>query len=99
MGVTRVLLAGGFGNYLRPDHAVAIGLLPDVPRERIHFLGNTAFAGALRALLRRGTRQELRRLSRRLTNFELSTVPGYMDRYVSSLFLPHTDLSLFPSAT
>ncbi len=32
-----------------------------------------------------------------MTNFELSTVAGYMDRYVSGLFLPHTNLSLFPS--
>ncbi len=97
--VQRLLLAGGFGNYLHVDNAVAIGLLPDLPRERLHFLGNTAFAGACRALLRRGAREDLEQLSRRLTNFELSTVPGYMERYVSSLFLPHTDLSLFPSVT
>ena len=95
----RVLLAGGFGHSLHPDNAVAIGLLPDLPRERLHFLGNTAFAGACRALLRRDARLDLQWLARRMTNFELSTVPGYMDRYVSSLFLPHTDLSLFPSVT
>ena len=33
----------------------------------------------------------------RITSFELSVVPGYMDRYVSGLFLPHTDLQRFPS--
>ena len=99
MEIERLLIAGGFGNYLHPDHAVAIGLLPDLPRERIHFLGNTALTGAGMALLAREARQRTGAIAVRMTNFELSTVPSYMERYVSGLFLPHTDLSLFPSAT
>ncbi len=67
--------------------------------ERIHFLGNTAFAVARRALLGRGARLRMELLAGRMTNFDLSLEPGYMERYVSSLFLPHTDLSLFPSVT
>jgi uncharacterized 2Fe-2S/4Fe-4S cluster protein (DUF4445 family) len=95
--IEQVLLAGGFGNYIDAENAVTIGLLPDVPLDRIHFVGNTAIAGARMALLERGARRRAEALAARMTNFELSIVPGYMDRYVSSLFLPHTDLSLFPS--
>lgn len=97
--IERLLLAGGFGNYLDPDHAVAIGLLPDISRERIRFLGNTALTGAGMALLGREARRRTEAIAARMTNFELSSVPGYMERYVSGLFLPHTDLSLFPSVT
>ncbi len=35
--------------------------------------------------------------ARRMTYIELSTDPGYMDQYTGALFLPHTDLSRFPS--
>jgi uncharacterized 2Fe-2S/4Fe-4S cluster protein (DUF4445 family) len=96
-GVERILVAGAFGSYLDAESAVLIGLLPDVPLDRIRFVGNTAVAGARLALLGREARIEMEELARRMTNFELSVVPGYMDRYVSGLFLPHTDLRLFPS--
>lgn len=98
-GIARLLLAGGFGNYVNADNAVTIGLLPDLPRDRIRFAGNTAFTGAGMALLAREARQRLQAIAARMTNFELSAVTSYMDRYVSGLFLPHTDLSLFPSVT
>jgi uncharacterized 2Fe-2S/4Fe-4S cluster protein (DUF4445 family) len=95
--VESILVAGAFGNYLDAENAVTIGLLPDVPLDRIRFVGNTAVAGARLALLGRGARERMEDIARRMTNFELSTVPGYMDRYVSGLFLPHTDIRLFPS--
>jgi uncharacterized 2Fe-2S/4Fe-4S cluster protein (DUF4445 family) len=93
----RILVAGAFGNYLDAENAVTIGLLPDIPLDRIRFVGNTAVAGARSLLLGRQARAQAGDLARRMTNFELSIVPGYMDRYVAGLFLPHTDLSLFPS--
>jgi uncharacterized 2Fe-2S/4Fe-4S cluster protein (DUF4445 family) len=95
--VEQVLVAGAFGNYLDADSAVTIGLLPDVPLERIRFVGNAAVAGARLALLSRSARRKTQELSRRMTNFELSVTRGYMDRYVAGLFLPHTDLRRFPS--
>ena len=95
--VEQILVAGAFGNYLDAESAVLIGLLPDVPLDRIRFVGNTAVAGARMALLGREARRRMEELAGRMTNFELSMVPGYMDRYVSGLFLPHTDLRQFPS--
>jgi uncharacterized 2Fe-2S/4Fe-4S cluster protein (DUF4445 family) len=95
--VEQILVAGAFGNYLDAESAVTIGLLPDVPLERIRFVGNTAVAGARMALLGRSARKRTEELARRMTNFELSVTPGYMEKYVSGLFLPHTDLGRFPS--
>lgn len=95
--VDRVMVAGAFGNYLDSDNAVTIGLLPDVPRERIRFVGNTSVAGARMTLVSRRARRQAAEIASRMANLELSAVTAFMDRYVAGLFLPHTDMSLFPS--
>jgi len=95
--IERILVAGAFGNYLDAENAVTIGLLPEVPLDRIRFVGNTAVAGARLCLQGREARRRTEELARRMTNFELSLHPGYMELYVSGLFLPHTDLELFPA--
>jgi uncharacterized 2Fe-2S/4Fe-4S cluster protein (DUF4445 family) len=45
--VSKVYVAGGFGRFLDMDAAIAIGLLPDLPRDRFLFLGNASLKGAL----------------------------------------------------
>lgn len=95
--LNRVMVAGAFGNYLDADNAVTIGLLPDVPLERIRFVGNTSVAGARMTLVSRGARRRAAEIASRMANLELSAVTTFMDRYVAGLFLPHTDMSLFPS--
>ena len=45
--IERVYIAGGFGNYLNVDRAVIIGMLPDIPKEKFRFLGNTSVAGGV----------------------------------------------------
>jgi uncharacterized 2Fe-2S/4Fe-4S cluster protein (DUF4445 family) len=92
-----VYLAGGFGNFLDIRHAVAIGMLPDVPLQKIHFVGNTSIAGAKMVLLSREALQTAKNITGNMTYFDLMTQPGYMDEFIKASFLPHTDLSLFPS--
>jgi uncharacterized 2Fe-2S/4Fe-4S cluster protein (DUF4445 family) len=53
----QVLLAGAFGNYIRRESAVKIGLLPDVGIEKVHFVGNAASAGARMILVSKECRQ------------------------------------------
>lgn len=47
--VDGVYLAGGFGSYLDPESAMAIGMLPRACAGKLHTLGNTALAGRGRA--------------------------------------------------
>jgi len=35
-------------------------------------------------------------VTKKMTNFELSETPSYMDNYMAALFLPHTDINMFP---
>ena len=96
--VEQIRIAGGFGNYLDIEKSVMIGLLPDVPLDRIRFVGNTSAAGARMALLTEDARQKAKEISREMTYVELMAEGNrFMDEFIAGLFLPHTDTSLFPS--
>lgn len=95
--VERVYIAGGFGNYLDVDKAVMIGMLPDLPHEKFSFIGNTSIAGAYLCLLSEKMRKQAEDIARKMTYIELSVSRGFMDEYMSALFLPHTNIDLFPS--
>ena len=95
--VERIYIAGGFGNYLNIEKAIMIGMLPDMPKEKFSFIGNTSIAGAYLCLLSEKMRREAEDIARKMTYVELSVSRGFMDEYMSALFLPHTDIDLFPS--
>ncbi|MBA7476143.1 Na(+)-translocating NADH-quinone reductase subunit F [subsurface metagenome] len=92
-----VYLAGGFGNFLNVRQAVTIGMLPDVPSEKIQFVGNTSIAGAKTVMLSRKALKAAEKIAKSMTYFDLMSHPGYMEEFTRANFLPHTDLSLFPS--
>lgn len=94
----RVLIAGGFGRHIDLDNAISIGLLPDLPKGRFEFIGNAALAGAKSALLCDSMRREMTDLPPRMTYLDLSNDASFFDEYSSALFLPHTDIALFPSS-
>jgi uncharacterized 2Fe-2S/4Fe-4S cluster protein (DUF4445 family) len=95
--VRRLYIAGAFGNRLDISSCIAIGLLPEIPLERIHFIGNSSVAGAKLAMLDRTLFEDVQRIRDRITYRELMVDPGYMERFTSACFLPHTDLARFPS--
>jgi len=90
-------IGGGFGNYLDIEKAIWIGLLPDLPEERFEFIGNSSLTGARMALLSYDAFTKAREIAEKMTYIELSVEPSYMEEYVGSLFLPHTDIDLFPT--
>jgi uncharacterized 2Fe-2S/4Fe-4S cluster protein (DUF4445 family) len=94
----RVYVAGGFGTYLDIANAIQIGLLPDVPVERITFIGNGSVIGAKMALLSYEALRQAGDVAARMTYRELSADEAFMDEYVSAMFLPHTDCGRFPRA-
>ena len=93
----QVFIGGGFGTYLDMSNAIFVGLLPDLPREKFVFVGNSSLVGARQVLLSHDAIINAENIARKMTYFELSVEPRYMDEYVAALFFPHTDLSKFPS--
>jgi uncharacterized 2Fe-2S/4Fe-4S cluster protein (DUF4445 family) len=95
----QVVLAGAFGQFINIENAIAIGLLPDLPREQFQFVGNGSLQGATLLAFSRDLLEEERRVADMMTNFELSETPGYMDQYIAALFLPHTRMDYFPTVS
>ncbi len=95
--IKKFFIAGGFGTSIEVDSAVKIGLLPDLPRKKFIFVGNSSLAGARSILLSYDAMKKANEIAQKTTYFELSVEPGYMDEYMAALFFPHTDLNRFPS--
>jgi uncharacterized 2Fe-2S/4Fe-4S cluster protein (DUF4445 family) len=95
--IRRIYIAGAFGNRLDISSCVTIGLLPDMPLERIEFIGNSSVAGAKSVMLSRRMFEEVTRIRDRISYQELMVDPSYMEKFTSACFLPHTDISQFPS--
>ncbi len=95
--LANVYIAGGFGRFLDLEKAITIGLLPDIPREKFHYIGNASLMGSYMVAVSQAYRQRQLKLAGRMTCVELSTDPAYMDQYTGALFLPHTDPRQFPS--
>jgi uncharacterized 2Fe-2S/4Fe-4S cluster protein (DUF4445 family) len=95
--ISQAFIGGAFGQYLDIEKAIQIGLLPDMPWEKFHFLGNTSIKGAYMALLNRDMRAEIDAAASKMTYLELSADNTYYDHFTSALFLPHTDIERFPS--
>jgi uncharacterized 2Fe-2S/4Fe-4S cluster protein (DUF4445 family) len=93
----RVIIAGAFGSFINLEHAITIGLLPDIPREKFAFIGNSSLKGARLAAIDRGLFNRAKSIARVMTNVELSEDPSYMDNFMAALFFPHTRAELFPS--
>jgi len=94
--VEQVFLAGGFGSYVDLEKAMVIGLLPEMDHAKITFIGNSSLMGSKMGVLTNRLRKDVVDVISKMTNFELSETPSYMDNYMAALFLPHTDTQYFP---
>lgn len=92
----RIILAGGFGSHVDIEKAMTIGLLPEIDPDKITYIGNGSLMGARMCCLTNRIRKDVVEVLKKMTNFELSETRSFMDHYVAALFLPHTDLDLFP---
>jgi uncharacterized 2Fe-2S/4Fe-4S cluster protein (DUF4445 family) len=83
-----VLLAGAFGNYIRKENALRIGMLPQVSPDRIHFVGNAASFGAKRALLAEEEQVYAGEIIRKARHVDLSLDPDFMDEFSMAMMFP-----------
>ena len=95
--IEHIILAGGFGSYVDLEKAMVIGLLPEMDPTKVTFIGNGSLMGARMSSLTNRIRKDVVEVTDKMTNFELSDTPSYMDNYIAALFLPHTDINQFPN--
>ncbi len=82
----QVFLAGAFGNYIRVESALAIGLLPEVKPDRVISIGNAAGAGACMALLSKETLEKANRLAREVNHIDLAEHPDFQTVYLQAMY-------------
>jgi uncharacterized 2Fe-2S/4Fe-4S cluster protein (DUF4445 family) len=95
----QIILAGAFGSYIDLDSAMTVGLLPEIDPGKILYVGNGSLLGSWMSEMSNHIRRDVVEVVRKMTSFELSEVTEFKDQYIGSLFLPHTDLSLFPETS
>jgi uncharacterized 2Fe-2S/4Fe-4S cluster protein (DUF4445 family) len=83
--IEHILLAGAFGNYIRKESALRVGLLPAVSVEKIRFVGNAAASGARMILLSRHWRDKAREVARKIEYVEIAHEPEFQDVYADSM--------------
>jgi uncharacterized 2Fe-2S/4Fe-4S cluster protein (DUF4445 family) len=83
--ISKIYLAGGFGNYINVTSALRIGLLPKIDEENVKASGNTAGAGAVMCLLSRKQIEKAEQIKQKVEYIELTMDPGFTDEYIDSM--------------
>ncbi|MHA1712875.1 MAG: ASKHA domain-containing protein, partial [Candidatus Ranarchaeia archaeon] len=91
-----VYLAGAFGNYIRVESAVRIGLLPDLSLSRIVGVGNAAGSGAKAVLISRNERERANKIAKSCRYVELTIAKNFQQHFLDATYLPHKNLAAFP---
>jgi uncharacterized 2Fe-2S/4Fe-4S cluster protein (DUF4445 family) len=87
--VDRVVLAGAFGAHISPKHAMVLGMIPDVPLERVTSAGNAAGTGARIALLNISARAEIEQTVRAIHKVETAIEPRFQEHFVNASAIPN----------
>jgi uncharacterized 2Fe-2S/4Fe-4S cluster protein (DUF4445 family) len=87
--VDRIVLAGAFGSYIDPEHAMVLGLIPDCDLAHVRAVGNAAGDGALIILLNKERRLEAAQVARTVLHIQTATDPAFQDEFVGAIYIPH----------
>jgi uncharacterized 2Fe-2S/4Fe-4S cluster protein (DUF4445 family) len=90
--IDRVLVAGAFGNYLKPESIVGVGMLPASLRDRIVFVGDAALSGAIEAARSDAAKEGIEDLAGRAGYIELSSDRRFNDLFISSLLFEDSSI-------
>jgi len=85
--IDKVYLAGGFGNYITPENAVKIGLIPAELREKIVQTGNSAGSGAIMTLLSDDYLEIAEKIKNMTEYIELSFEPSFQEQFIKEINL------------
>lgn len=87
--VDRVVLAGAFGAHISPKHAMVLGMIPDVPLDKVQSAGNAAGTGARIALCSVAARAAIEQIVRAITKVETAIEPRFQEHFVNANAIPH----------
>ncbi|MFX0145477.1 MAG: ASKHA domain-containing protein, partial [Candidatus Hodarchaeota archaeon] len=95
--IKQIFLAGAFGNYINPYNAKFIGMIPDIPDNKIFQIGNAAGTGAQYLLLNKDLRANAQNLLHKIDYIEIAVEKNFQKEYAEAMYFPHLNLDFFPS--
>ncbi|MFX0057734.1 MAG: ASKHA domain-containing protein [Candidatus Heimdallarchaeota archaeon] len=95
--ISQIFLAGAFGNYIKKENAKFIGMIPDLPNEKIFQIGNAAGIGAQICLLDKELRDKAQNLLNNINYVEIALEKDFQTEYAQAMYFPHVNLDYFPS--
>ncbi|KKK44702.1 hypothetical protein LCGC14_0597480 [marine sediment metagenome] len=93
----QVFLAGAFGNYINAMNAKFIGMIPDIPNDKIYQIGNAAGVGAQHCLLNKDLRDKAEQLIKKIQYVEIAVKEEFQKEYATAMYFPHLNLDHFPN--
>ncbi len=94
--ISKLFMAGAFGNYIDPENARTIGMYPEVPLDRVEFVGNIAGTGARLCLISKEEREYAEKIATTAKYHELAADKDFHKEYIDALYLPHKNLGRYP---
>jgi uncharacterized 2Fe-2S/4Fe-4S cluster protein (DUF4445 family) len=95
--IKQVFLAGAFGNYINKGNAKFIGMIPDIPDNKIYQIGNAAGIGAQHCLLNKNLRVKAKKLLKKIQYIEIAVKEDFQKEFAEAMYFPHLNLDLFSS--
>ena len=95
--VTHLYLSGAFPAHSDQESAITIGIFPDLPRQKYQLVKNSSLEGARTLLLDHSRLAEAKELAENIYCVQFASVPDFLVRMQAAKFIPHTDMSRFPS--
>jgi uncharacterized 2Fe-2S/4Fe-4S cluster protein (DUF4445 family) len=83
--IDEILIAGAFGSFMLPEQAIRIGMLPNVPLDKIRAVGNAAGHGARMMLISKSARTRVEELAKRIEYLELTIYPDFEMMYANGI--------------
>lgn len=93
--IEQVFLAGAFGNYINAKNAKFIGMIPDIPDDKVFQIGNAAGIGAQYCLLNKDLRNKAKQLLNKIQYVEIAIIQSFQKEYAEAMYFPHLNLELF----
>jgi len=94
--LAKVVIAGAFGNYVDPESARTIGMYPEVPIEKVYFVGNSAGTGARMMLISKEARKYGEEIARKVQRIELALESSFPVEFARAMHFPHMDMNRYP---
>lgn len=86
-----VLIAGGFGSFIRRNNAQRIGLIPpEVPHGNITYVGNVSLHGAKWVLVSAAARQRAEQLAKKTRHVDLSADMDFQMAFADAMIFPES---------